>query len=86
MRVFKRIYNGCRDIEGYGPHPGTMILVGYIIAAGLAATDKGGWNGFLGGMAIGAACLGPFYLWGAYSRGKLYERDQINLLKIIKDV
>jgi hypothetical protein len=85
MNFLTHAIRGCRDLPGYGPHPGTLTLGIYVIAAALAGVRNGGWNGFFGSAAIGLACLGPFYLYGAYSRSKDYEQDMINLMKKIKD-
>lgn len=86
MNIIGHAIRGCRDLEGYGPHPGTKILLIYMICAGFAGTDKGGINGFVGGILIALVCLGPFYLIGAVSRSRDLDRDQAQLLKMIKDV
>jgi hypothetical protein len=86
MNILRHAVRGCTDLPGYGPHPGTKVLLIYMIFAGFAGTDKGGINGFVGGMLIAMACLGPFYLIGAVSRSRDLDRDQAQLLKMIKDV
>lgn len=85
MNVIRHIIRGLGDLPGYGPHPGTGIVSFYIFCAGLAGAQRGGLDGFLGGLAIGAIAFLPFYFGGAYSRSKDLERDQISLMKKIKD-
>ncbi len=85
MPLLKHIINGCRDLPGYGPHPGTGITAFYILVCGLAGAQRGSWAGFFGGAAFGAAFFIPMYLIGAYDRGRLYERDKVQLMREIKD-
>ncbi len=85
MRVFKRIFDGCRDLPGYGPHPGTGVTAFYILVCGLAGAQRGSLAGFFGGAAFGAAFFIPMYLIGAYDRGKLYEESKVRLMRKIKD-
>ncbi len=85
MQFFKHIINGCKDLPGYGPHPGTAVLLIVILVGGLAGVDKGGWAGFIGGAAFSCIMTMPLYLHGAYSRGKLYEQSKVRLMKEIKD-
>jgi hypothetical protein len=85
MKLLKHTINGCRDLPGFGPHPGTGVLLIVILVGGLAGVDKGGVNGFIGGAAFSFLMTMPLYLHGAYSRGKLYEQSKVRLMKEIKD-
>lgn len=85
FNAIKHMVRGCRNLEGYGPHPGTDLLFIVSIVGGLAGVDKGGLNGFIFGYLFAFCMTAPLYLHGAYSRSKLYERDQVNLLKTIKE-
>lgn len=51
---------GCGELPTFGHHPGTPIVIAFIIAHTLAM----GWFGLI------MSCLMflPIYLWGAYSR------------------
>ena len=60
-----------------------LFIVGLV--GGLAGVDKGGLNGFIFGGLFAFFVTLPLYLHGAYSRSKLYERDQVQLLRKIKD-
>jgi hypothetical protein len=75
---------GAGYLEGYGHHPGTLVLLIYIVAAGLSGVQRGGWDGFIGGCAVGLICLGPFYLIGCYSRAKDYEEDMEKTFEILQ--
>ena len=85
FKAIKHMIRGCCTLEGYGPHPGTDMLFIIALIGGLAGVDKGGINGFIGGSLFALVMTLPLYLHGAYSRSKLYERDQVNLLKTIKE-
>lgn len=85
MKLLKHCIRGCRDLEGYGPHPGTDMLLIIILIGGLAGVDKGGINGFIGGSLFALVMTLPLYLHGAYTRSRLYEQDQVRLMKKIKD-
>lgn len=85
IQLIKHCIRGCRDLEGYGPHPGTSMLFIVGLVGGLAGVDKGGLNGFIFGGLFAFFVTLPLYLHGAYSRSKLYERDQVQLLRKIKD-
>lgn len=85
MKLLKHCIRGCRDLPGYGPHPGTAILFVITLVGGIAGVDKGGLNGFIFGSLFAFLMTAPLYLHGAYERSKLYERDQVQLLRKIKD-
>lgn len=70
--MIRQIIRGCGTLPHVGEHPGTVMLVGFIICGALAAAHRG-WNGALGGALIMAIGLGPFYLWGAYDRAQLSD-------------
>ncbi len=85
MLLLKRIINGCRDLPGFGPHPGTLLLFIMAAVGGLAGIDKGGVNGFIGGSLFAFLMTLPLYLIGAYSRGRLYDESKQRLMRTIKD-
>lgn len=61
MTWIRRIIRGCTD------HPGTDVLVAFLLMGGLAGA-KGGISGFFGGVIIMAVFIVPIY--GALERGK----------------
>ncbi len=72
MKTLKAIRRGMGYVPGYGPHPGTGVLIFLVVIGALAGIDKG-----LLGITIGAGAslliFGPMYLSGAYGRGKESE-------------
>jgi len=62
VKTVKAILRGISYVEGYGEHPGTIILVWLVLLGAIA----GGWMGAL----IMLLVFGPLYLWGAYDRGR----------------
>lgn len=73
MKAFRQMARGCTDLPHVGEHPGTMMLLCFVVLGALAGRD-GGLPGVLGGAAIMAIGIGPFYLWGAYDRANLSDR------------
>lgn len=67
MKVIRHIIRGCGVLPHVGEHPGTVMIVIFILLGALAG-NKGGWQGCVGGAAIMAAVFVPMYLYGAYMR------------------
>jgi hypothetical protein len=68
-----KIKLGLSDLPGYGPHPGTVIVLVLIAFGGFGGADlEHSLLGGLMGMLIMTACFGPLYLLGAYGRGDSY--------------
>lgn len=84
LKLFSRIWRGAGYLEGYGYHPGTFHVIIMIFCCGLAGIDKGGVNGFLGGIAIGAFFFLPIYFAGCYGRTKMYEEDMEKTFNILQ--
>lgn len=84
MRWIKQVWRGAGYLEGYGEHPGIDVTVVMILVCGIAGIEKGGLNGFLGGMAIGAFFILPFFFIGCVSRANACDEDQKQLLNKIK--
>lgn len=85
MRLFKQIWRGAGYLEGYGEHPGKDMVVIMILICGFAGVEKGGFTGFLGGMAIGAIFILPFFIAGCISRANGCDEKQAQLLNKIKN-
>lgn len=85
FRFFKQIYRGAGYLEGYGHHPGWAIVIAITLAGGLAGIDKGGLNGFFGGMFFSAVFTLPLFIAGCIGRANDCDRSQAKLLKTIKD-
>lgn len=72
--VLRRIIRGCGDLPGYGPHPGTPVLVVLIGLGAIAGLGRAGWRGGLFGALVMGVIFGSMYLYGAYDREQLSER------------
>jgi hypothetical protein len=71
--IIRRIRLGLTDLPGYGPHPGTDLLVCMLLMGAFAGAGNGGWWGGLGGAGFMALFMVPLYLIGAHDRGREYE-------------
>ena len=71
--IIRRIRLGLTDLPGYGPHPGTDVLVCMLLMGAFAGAGNGGWWGALGGAGLFALFMVPMYLIGAHDRGWEYE-------------
>lgn len=85
MRFFRQWFRGARDLPGVGPHPGNDLVLVMLLICGLAGVERGGLTGFLGGAAIGAIFILPFWISGCISRANICDEHQARLLKQIKD-
>jgi hypothetical protein len=84
VRFFKQIWRGAGYLEGYGDHPGKDMVVMLILICGFAGIEKGGFYGFLGGMAIGAIFILPLFIVGCIDRANGCDEKQKQLLNKIK--
>ena len=75
IKHIKRILKGCGYLEGYGTHPGTEWIMLFIFVGFMVGISDGTFYGFLGA-GLFALFFGPIYLYGAWSRGKCFEKDQ----------
>lgn len=73
-RVVVQTARGCMTLPHVGEHPGSLLMVMFLLMAGLAGVKNGGTVGFIGGACIMALGMGPFYLYGAYSRAELSDQ------------
>lgn len=74
MKFISRIIKGAGNLPGYGLHPGTDMLIFFVLMGGLAGS-KGGWWGVLGGAAFMFVMIGALWCIGAHDRAKSYEKD-----------
>jgi len=73
MKIFKDILQGATDLPGYGPHPGTGIMLVLLFMGGIAGSG-GGWTGFFGGAAFMALFVVPMWCVGCIDRARGYQR------------
>lgn len=84
MKFIRQVIRGAGYLEGYGDHPGKDMVVMMILICGVAGVEKGGFTGFLGGMAIGAIFILPFFIVGCIDRANGCDEKQKQLLNKIK--
>lgn len=84
FKLFRHIYRGAGYLEGYGYHPGNLILVLFSLIIGLSVIDKG-FGAFLLGSAAGLVTMLPLYIMGCIDRSKDSDRAQSRLLRKIKE-
>lgn len=85
FKWIRQAIRGAGYLEGYGHHPGWSTIGIFVLAGSLAGIDKGGVDGFFGGMFITVLCIAPFFIGGCISRANGCDRDQAELLRKIKD-
>ncbi len=68
FRHIRAIVYGCGYVPGYGSHPGTGVLVAFVIMGAIAGAHAG-WRGAVFGAGAMLGVFGPMYLWGAHDRG-----------------
>lgn len=78
MKVIRDIIQGAGYLEGYGDHPGTPMLIIFILMGGIAGIEKGGLFGFIAGSLVMALIMGTFWVVGCVDRARDYQRDNKN--------
>lgn len=76
MKLLKDIIQGAGYLEGYGDHPGTPLMVGFMIIGAAAGAECGGWYGLLGGVALMFCTVGAAWMAGCVGRAREYQRRQ----------
>lgn len=66
--IVHQIVRGSGRLPEFGAHPGTGILLGFILMTGCVGAQKGGFSGFVLGCLFAAGIYGPIYAWGCYDR------------------
>lgn len=69
MNWLRQVIRGCGTLPHVGEHPGTGMLLIFILM-GAAAGANGGLRGCIGGAAFMALFMVPIYLWGAFERAQ----------------
>ena len=70
---FRQTIRGCGNLPHVGEHPGTEMLILFIIMGALAGA-KGGLTGAIVGALFMGLFLIPVYLYGAYDRANLSDK------------
>lgn len=67
MKAIHHIIRGCGTLPHVGEHPGTVLIIAFVVIGAMAGA-KGGWKGALFGAGVMAIVFVPMYLYGAYMR------------------
>ena len=73
MKALRQMLRGCDDLPHVGSHPGTGLLLVFLVMGAFAGRHAGIF-GILGGVAIMGIVFVPVYLYGAYDRANLSDR------------
>lgn len=73
MNAVRQIIRGCGYLPHVGEHPGTGMIVLFVIMGAVAGLHAG-WRGALGGALLMGAVFGPMYLYGAWDRANISDR------------
>lgn len=79
LKTLRRIKIGAGYLDGYGEHPGTVVMIALIAACTLAGTgnvNMGPLPGAILGFCVSLAIFLPMWIVGCIDRAKDYERDQ----------
>ena len=74
IKFIKDAWRGAGYLEGYGDHPGTGMLIVFILMGGITGMQRGGLWGFLDGCLIMVLCFGPLWIAGCIGRARSYDR------------
>jgi len=71
--VLRQIWRGMGYLPCVGSHPGNIYMIAMSGAGAIAGGGQGGLPGVFVGVLIMWIGLGPFYLYGCYSRAKMSD-------------
>ena len=84
MRLIRDIIRGSGDLPGVGPHPGTVVALGFIAMGALAGAQRGGLWGAVGGGLVMALGILPFWVIGCIDRARISDRQGQRLMGYLK--
>jgi hypothetical protein len=77
IQTIRRTIKGMGYLDSCGDHPGTALLIAFLLMGGLAGLNKSNdIRGFASGAGLMGILVAPLYLSGCYERGKI--EDEIN--------
>jgi hypothetical protein len=77
IQTIRRTIKGMGYLDSCGDHPGTALLIAFLLMGGLAGLNKSNdIRGFVSGAGFMGAFVVPLYLSGSYERGKI--EDEMN--------
>lgn len=72
MNILRKIALGAGYLDGYGDHPGTVVLGAFIAIGALAGAEQGGLYGAISGAVLMLIAIGPLYVIGCIGRADDY--------------
>lgn len=76
MNFIRKVILGAGYLEGYGDHPGTVIVGAFVAMGALAGGERGGLYGAIGGGLAMLVFIGPLYIAGCIGRANEYLQRQ----------
>lgn len=81
IQTIRRTIKGMGYLDSCGYHPGTGIVIAFLLMGGIATTNKDNYIlSFATGAGIMSVLIAPLYLSGCYDRGKIEE--EVTLKKL----
>jgi hypothetical protein len=80
IQTIRRTFKGMCYLDSCGYHPGTGVLICFILMGGIAGARNNDVWGFVKGAGIMGGFIAPIYLMGCYDRGKIEE--EVTLKKL----
>ncbi len=74
MNFLRHIIRGCGNLPECGEHPGTSVLLIFLLLGFITGLQRGSFLGGLAGLGISALFYVPLYLYGAYNRSVCDEK------------
>jgi len=82
-KTIRRIIKEMGYLDSCGYHPGTGILIAFLLMGGIAgAKNNNPWS-FVTGAGIMGLLISPMYLIGCYERGKI--EDEVTIKKLAQE-
>ena len=83
IQTIRRTIKGMGYLDSCGDHPGTALLIAFLLMGGVAGLNRTNdvW-GFAKGAGFMGVFIAPLYLSGCYYRGKI--EDEMNTKMTLK--
>lgn len=77
IKTIKRTIRGMGYLDSCGYHPGTSLLIAFMIMGGIASINKpNDVSGFLKGVGLVGAFIAPIYFIGCHDRALIEENEK----------
>ena len=76
IKTIRRTIKGMGYLDSCGDHPGTALLIAFILMGGIAGLNKSNdMMGFAKGAGFMSILIGPLYLNGCHDRAVIDEEE-----------